>query len=82
MDKSSGQVQSVINVVKLDASELKRLLDYCIEARTRAELQKICGISSRDYFSKHVLDPLLDSGLLKRTISDKPKSSNQKYVKA
>ena len=82
VDKSSGQVQSVINVVKLDASKLKRLLDYCIEARTRAELQKICGISSRDYFSKHVLDPLLDSGLLKRTIPDKPKSSNQKYVKA
>ncbi len=79
--KSSGQVEDVI-AVKLDIMKLNALLDYCTEARTRAEIQAFCGINSRDYFRNNVLMPLLNSGRLKLTIPDKPKSSKQKYIKA
>ena len=79
--KSSGQVGSAIKV-KLDIMKINALLDYCNEARTRAELQEFCEIGSRDYFMVNILRPLLETGRLKRTIPDKPNSSKQKYIKA
>lgn len=80
--KSSGQVDQEVIAVKLDIVKLNGLLNYCTEARTRAEIQEFCEISSRDYFRKNILMPLLNSGRLKRTIPDKPNSSKQKYIKA
>jgi ATP-dependent DNA helicase RecG len=56
------------------------LLEYCTIPRSRDEMQRFYGISSRDYFHTHVLKPLLESGQLKMTIPDKPKSRNQKYI--
>ena len=44
-------------------------------------MQKYYGISTREYFRKNVLKPLLQSGRLKMTIPEKPNSSIQKYVK-
>lgn len=79
--KSSGQVYDVITV-KLDVVKLNELLEYCKEARTRSEMQEFCEISSRDYFRKNILVPLLNSGRLQMTIPDKPNSSKQKYIKA
>ena len=75
----SGEVGTV--TVKLDASKLSALLDFCCEARSRVEMQEFCGIKSQDYFRKNILLPLLDSGRLNRTIPDKPNSSKQKYVR-
>ncbi len=51
--KSSGQVNQEVIAVKLDIVKLNELLDFCTEARTRAEIQEFCGISSRDYFRKN-----------------------------
>ena len=78
---ASGQVDDVITV-KLDVVKLNELLEYCKEARTRSEMQEFCEISSRDYFRKNILAPLLNSGRLQMTIPDKPNSSKQKYRKA
>ena len=47
-----------------------------------SHMQVFCGINSREYFSNNILNPLLETGRLLRTIPDKPKSPNQKYVKA
>ena len=80
--KSSGQDDNDVIAVKLDILKLNALLDFCMEARTRAEIQAFCNIGSRDYFRKYILAPLLNSGRLKRTIPDKPNSSKQKYIKA
>jgi len=60
----SGEVGTV--TVKLDASKLSALLDFCSEARSRVEMQEFCGIKSQDYFRKNILLPLLDSGRLNR----------------
>ena len=58
------------------------LLEYCTIPRSREEIQRHIGIANREYFRQSILNPLLDSGKLKRTIPDKPSSKNQKYVKA
>jgi 2-haloacid dehalogenase len=41
-------------------------------------MQTFIGISSRAFFSKHILQPLLESGKLKMTIPEKPSSKKQK----
>lgn len=76
----SGQVNNTIEV-KLDIIKINALLEYCNEPRSRAELQEFCEIGSRDYFRTKILNPLIESGRLRRTIEDKPNSRNQKYIR-
>lgn len=68
--------------VNLGHEQLANLLDYCREPRTRKEMQAFCGIKTEKYFREKIVKPMLSKGLLKRTIPDKPNSSNQKYIKA
>jgi len=58
----------------------ERILAFCAQAKTRAEIQAFAGIASREHFRAKILKPLLESGKLKLTIPDKPNSRNQKYV--
>ena len=76
--KLSGQADAPAVMIKLDAQRLTELLTYCQEPKTRTEMQAFCGISSREYFTNNILNPLLETGRLLRTIPDKPKSPNQK----
>ena len=55
--------------------------DFCAVPRTRAELVSFVG-KSKNYVMSQVVNPLVESGKLKMTIPDKPKSPNQKYVRA
>ena len=57
-----------------------KILEFCKTAKTREEIQAHVGISHREYFRSSILKPLLDSGKLKMTLPDKPKSKNQKYI--
>jgi ATP-dependent DNA helicase RecG len=59
----------------------EQLLEFCVEPRTRDEMQQFIGIANREHFRKAILKPLLDSGELVMTIPDKPNSRNQRYVK-
>lgn len=68
-------------VIKMDGDKLRELIDFCKEERTRAEMMNFCEIRSDSYFRINILNPLLKTGVLKRTIPDKPNSSRQKYVK-
>lgn len=58
------------------------LVDYCTTERTRDEMMVFQSISSRSYFQRNILKPLIESGRIKMTIPDKPSSKNQKYIKA
>lgn len=57
-----------------------KILAFCIEPHTKAEIAKYCGFKSIKSLSQHHLAPLLESGQLRMTIPDKPNSRNQKYV--
>lgn len=47
--------------------------------KTREQLQTAVDIKDREHFRKTFLGPLLTTGMLARTIPDKPRSSKQRY---
>ena len=63
------------------ASLTDSIIEFCFVPRSRAELISFAG-KSRNYVMGRIVAPLVESGKLKMTMPDKPKSSNQKYVKA
>lgn len=67
--------------IKLDSLRLHALLEFCKALRTRSQMQEFCGIKTEKYFRENILTPMLKSGLIRRTLPDKPKSPNQKYIK-
>lgn len=62
-------------------TKVQSLIDFCNVPRSRSEMQEYLGIASRSFFTKNYITPLVSCGKLKMTIPDKPKSSNQKYVR-
>lgn len=57
------------------------LAEFCSTPRTREELVSFVG-KSKNYVMSHIVNPMVENGLLKLTMPDKPKSPKQKYVKA
>lgn len=56
------------------------ILEFCSVPRSRTELIEFIG-KSRSYAMGKIIQPLIDSGKLKLTMPEKPKSPNQKYVR-
>ncbi len=57
------------------------LVEFCSTPRTRAEIIAFVG-KSKNYVMSQMVSPLIENGKLKMTIPNKPKSPNQKFVKA
>lgn len=57
----------------------ERIVEFCEEPRTLAEITAYCGFKDKRNFSDRYLKPLIGSRV-KMTIPDKPKSPLQKYV--
>jgi predicted HTH transcriptional regulator len=55
------------------------LIAFLSEPKTAREIQEALGLRHRETFLDNYLSPLLSTGLLERTIPDKPTSPNQKY---
>ncbi len=55
------------------------LLKAAMEPQTRDALQLVAAIRHRQHFYLEYLRPLLEAGLLERTIPDKPRSPRQRY---
>lgn len=58
----------------------ERILAFCTEPRSKAEIMQHCGYQDSKHFTRKYLKPLLNLGLLKMTLPDKPQSHNQRYV--
>ena len=50
------------------------ILAFCVEPRSKAEIAEHCGYKNTKNFTQKYLRPLLDSGMLKMTLPDKPKA--------
>lgn len=83
-DKRLKANQTIVNgiVIKHPREKVEEVVNYCIEPKSAVEILELFDIKSRDYFRKNILNPMVDAGLLRPTIPDKPKSPDQKYVKA
>lgn len=68
-----------VTVQAVGDSTVADLIAYCREPRSRGEIQAFCGLIGRENFRLKYLKLLLDKGLLKMTIPEKPTSRNQKY---
>ena len=64
------------------AYDPKNLLAFCKEPKSRKEIVNHLAISSAQYALRRYLDPLVESGAIRMTIPEKPKSPRQKYVTA
>ncbi|MBW2630791.1 MAG: hypothetical protein JRC90_03340 [Deltaproteobacteria bacterium] len=77
---SRNQVPAQVTAqVTAQDERVQRILEFCQIPRAREEIQGFIKIKDREYFRKNFLQPLLQQGLLKLTIPDKPTSSRQKY---
>ncbi|MBQ9186034.1 MAG: hypothetical protein IJ151_09235 [Bacteroidales bacterium] len=78
---SDSVIESVREKRKLSGKEID-IINYCTVPRTSREILNRLGVT---YHTKNIaryISSLVKEGLLKRTIPDKPKDRNQKYVKA
>ena len=57
------------------------VVEFCSTPRTRAEIVDFIG-KSKNYVMSKIVNPLVKGGKLRMTIPDKPKSPNQRFVKA
>lgn len=55
------------------------LIDFCRTPRTRREIAEHLGLSSLSYAIQTHVMPLVEAGLIKLSIPDKPRSHKQTY---
>lgn len=64
-----------------DMVDSESILEFCSVPRTRDEIATFAG-KSRNHVMSKIVAPLVESGKLKMTIPEKPKSSHQKFIKS
>lgn len=61
------------------STEENSLIEFCRTPRSRKEISEFLKIKSVAYAMKRYVQPLIESGKIKLTIPDTPKSTQQKY---
>lgn len=64
---------------QIEENESRSLLEFCSEPRSRKEIADFLGISTIYYVTQNYINPLLETGQLKMTKPETPKSKNQKF---
>lgn len=59
---------------------IRKLIVFCEEERSIHEMMNFMGWSDRTKFRKKFIYLLIEKGIIKMTIPEKPKSSNPRYV--
>ena len=62
-----------------NSTEENNLIEFCRTPRSRKEISEFLKIKSVAYAMKRYIQPLIESGKIKLTIPDTPKSTQQKY---
>jgi len=71
--------RAVASVEETKQAEDDTLLAFCRTPRSRQEIADYLGIKATPYMMNKYVLPLIQQGLLRMTIPDKPKSRNQRY---
>ena len=59
---------------------ISRIIEFCKEERNIFEIMQYIGYKNIKRFRRDYIKPLVEEGILKMTIPDKPTSKNQKYI--
>ena len=70
-----------LGTTEVESEKRSQLLEFCSELRSKSEIQEQLGIKSERYVRQILINSLLESGELIRTIPDKPNSPKQRYVR-
>lgn len=62
-----------------NSTEENSLIEFCRTPRSRKEISEFLKVKSVSYAMKRYIQPLIESGKIKLTIPDTPKSTQQKY---
>lgn len=73
---STEQVRPLVQLTDVQWT----IVDHADTPRTLHELLDITGYKQRPHFKAQHLEPLLNGGVLRMTVPDKPTSSKQQYV--
>jgi len=76
----SPTLQAIPQATPQATPQAKKILSFCQEPKSRAEIQNYLKLKDREHFRKTVLLPLLEAGLLALTLPDKPTSPKQKFI--
>lgn len=79
-DQDTGTVSGIVGGIDSGIVDDKSILEFCETPKSVIEIMRFFGYSKKSYFLKNKITPLMERGLLKQTIPDKPTSKNQKYV--
>lgn len=72
--EDASWISSVHDSIHDNIHDENKLLEFCATPKNRREMMSFLGLANRSSFVKHYLKPLLESGKLVMTISDKPRS--------
>ena len=75
----SDQVEKKSGKVAKETKYSKKVLEFCIEAKSSREISDYLGMSSSGYVRRKILKPLIENGKLKYTNPNK-NAKNQKYI--
>ncbi len=66
-------------IVAVPETVEEKILQFCREPRTREEVSAFLQVKTNSYIMARYIQPMLERGVLKLTIPEKPKSRYQKY---
>ncbi len=78
-DKAQDEAQDEAYDNAHDEIDIK-IIKFCNKEKNIFEIMKYIGYKNRTRFRRDYIKPLVEKGLLKMTIPDKPTSKNQKYI--
>ena len=70
---------STIPKAEADSDIEAKIVDFCKIPRSRAEIANYLGLGSQSYVITKYVTPLVNKGLIKLTLPNKPRSSKQQY---
>lgn len=83
VENGSGEIgEDKLEMVLEKSRETTDLLLYCSVPRTRKEIAAYLGLDSTTYAIKTYVLPLVEKGLIRMTIPEKPGSSRQLFITA
>ena len=71
--------EEIVQKKESDVNGKEFILEFCKEPRSRKEIADMLGISTVYYATQNYINPLVESGMLKMTRPETPKSRKQKY---
>ena len=65
---------------KAQVEVIMTILEYCRNERNIFEIMHFVGYKNRTRVRRDYIKPMVERGILRMTIPDKPSSKNQKYI--